>query len=512
MKKLFLAIVSLTLALTLCCGALADAVISGNGYAAYLGESNYLYLRDPSGVSRILRAPIKDLVSMNDTELFCLAQSGQLYGIMLDASGTRIVAAAPTEADLAAVATAQPYTLEETVLSVLREDGVSEVLSSSALAACSNGATLFYIEQGAEATTLKAYTLGEPAGLITDTSALHRVIGAGVAEPLSITATEDAVAIVAADHSIVTVNLADNSYHTFPATSQETTVAVSIGNKLVRLHEDTLNGGYVVEMTSDNQTVVTATPAVTVTPTPTTMPTATPATVTAKPTATPKPTNSTTTSDDGRISKGASGSSVRKMQQRLADLGYPVGKVDGVFGDNTLIAVHLFQFAIGYTQRSYASSAMLDKLYGKNAPAYDRFMALESGDKGEPVKILQQMLFDLGYLGKDEKEIDGAYGKRTSAAVKAFQTDWKLEPATGEADKVTMEKLCELADLLAAGQPVVPPTDAPTTAPTEIPTPTQVPEVTPPATPTPTPTQAPTATPTVTPTQTPGNTSTSTDL
>ena len=120
MKKLFLAIVSFTLALTMACGAMADAVVSGNGYAAYLGESNYLYLRDPSGVSRILRAPIKDLVSMNDTELFCLAQSGQLYGIMLDASGTRIVSASPTEADLAAVAPVQPYTLEEGVLTVLR--------------------------------------------------------------------------------------------------------------------------------------------------------------------------------------------------------------------------------------------------------------------------------------------------------------------------------------------------------------------------------------------------------
>ena len=145
MKKLFLAIVSFTLALTLACGAMADAVITGNGYAAYLGESNYLYLRDPSGVSRILRAPIKDLVSMNDTELFCLAQSGQLYGIMLDASGTRIVAAAPTEADLAAITTVQPYTLEEGVLSVLRADGTSEVLSEHALVACTNGITLFYI-------------------------------------------------------------------------------------------------------------------------------------------------------------------------------------------------------------------------------------------------------------------------------------------------------------------------------------------------------------------------------
>ena len=66
---------------------------------------------------------------MNDTELFCLAQSGQLYGIMLDASGTRIVAAAPTEADLAAITTVQPYTLEEGVLSALRADGTSEVLS-----------------------------------------------------------------------------------------------------------------------------------------------------------------------------------------------------------------------------------------------------------------------------------------------------------------------------------------------------------------------------------------------
>ena len=468
MKKLILALLCVTLTLGLASAAMADAVITRNGYTAYLGQENHLFLLDPAGVSHVLPTPIADLTGMNDTELFCRDMNGQLYGIMLDSSGSRIVAAQPTEADLASVSTPPVFSLEGTTLSLLKADGTLETVSTTALAACSNGSTLFYIEQAGTATVLKARTLEAAAALAGAIAApTTRDIGPGVSNPLSMTATEDAVAIVDADHAITTVNLTDNSYHQFPATSQDTNLAVSVGNRLIRLHKsETL--GFTVELTSDTQVVVTTPPAAaTVTPAPPTpQPQATAtAKVTAKPTAKPS-----TSDDDGRISKGARGSKVRKMQNRLSELGYPVGKVDGVFGDNTMIAVRLFYDAIGYKERAYASSAMLDKLHGKNAPVYDPYAPLKSGDRGQDVRILQQMLFDLGYLGKDAKEVDGAYGPKTVAAVTAFQTAQKIDPANGEATKDTLVKLYEVYELFKQG-----------VTPTPAPTPTEVPTVTPPA-------------------------------
>lgn len=109
MRKILVSLLCASLLLGLAAAALADPVLNSDGYTAYLGESNYLYLRDPEGVTRVLRYPIKDLVSIKDGELFCLTEAGQLYGIPVDASsGSRIVSAAPTEDDLAAVQVAAP--------------------------------------------------------------------------------------------------------------------------------------------------------------------------------------------------------------------------------------------------------------------------------------------------------------------------------------------------------------------------------------------------------------------
>ena len=45
---------------------------------------------------------------------------------------------------------------------------------------------------------------------------------------------------------------------------------------------------------------------------------------------------------------------------------------------------------------------------------------LQGIDKGEAVEILQEMLFDLGYLGKDDDEIDGNAGKRNGSEGKGL--------------------------------------------------------------------------------------------
>lgn len=56
---------------------------------------------------------------------------------------------------------------------------------------------------------------------------------------------------------------------------------------------------------------------------------------------------------------GSSGSEVRRIQQKLADLGYYSGSVDGIFGQNTQSAVKRFQRDVGLTADGIVGSATL---------------------------------------------------------------------------------------------------------------------------------------------------------
>ena len=151
---------------------------------------------------------------------------------------------------------------------------------------------------------------------------------------------------------------------------------------------------------------------------------------------------------------------------------------------------------------------MQEKLYSKKAPVYDPYMPLKEGKKGTPVKLMQQRLFDLGYFTTNdvEKEVDGVYGKRTTEAIKLFQTvcGYEEKKITGVADADTLMLLFD------EKAPVNPGNVTPTpTSPVVIITPNPATNTPTPATNTPAPaTDAPTPTPTPTP-QPP---TTSTDL
>lgn len=451
MKRILFPALCLLLTALVAFGAAAEPVLTNGTYTAYIGDSNYLYLEDETGAAKVMRAAISDLVSMNDTQLYCLTAEGKLYAVMLDGSSTSIVSASPTQADLDAVAAKARFTLQGNVLTVPDASGAPVTLSSAAVMAAANSTNVYYIESGAAGeTSLYTVPLDPTAGL----AAAKTLIGPGVASPISMTATDDALVIVAADHSLVMVNLAGNTITTFPATSQDTTLAICQGSKLIRYSLDDKNH-YVTENVADSGltvlggasvlsagvsaagTTVSPSAAVTTAPAATPKPTQTTsaATATKKPTAT-----ATSASSDGSVRKGSSGSAVRKMQRRLSDLGYPVGTVDGSFGDNTLLAVNLFQDAIGYRERSYASASMLKKLYAKTAPVYDPYAPLKLDDSGTDVLIMQTALHDLGY---DPGKLDGIFGKDTKTAVELFQFVAQLT-VTGDADKDTLIKLYDL--------------------------------------------------------------------
>lgn len=142
---------------------------------------------------------------------------------------------------------------------------------------------------------------------------------------------------------------------------------------------------------------------------PTATPTPTP-TPTPRPTATPNPYPT--------LSRGARGDAVKRLQQRLKELGYLAGSADGIYGEATQIAVTYLQFDMGLRQTGTAdASFQREVLYG-DPPTYATYVTLTRGDSGVRVRDLQERLREL-YYSKDA--VDGYYGSNTAAAVARFQ-------------------------------------------------------------------------------------------
>lgn len=449
------------LALMLALPAMADPVLtSATGYTAYLGENNYLYLKDPQNVTKVLQTPISNLNAITDTALYCTTADSRLFEVQLDGSSSRVAA-------------------QETVDALQADPAANPLLalSSTIVASATGPDAIYYVaDNGMGGYALMTIALPVPEG----TAPTGTVVLAQIAMPISMSVTPDAITLVGENGVVDVYDRLTLSHVQVNQPTLGITNAFCYDSKLVLLSCNENDQFTVLSVEDSVLAAPTLVPAAS-TAAPTAAPTATARpTATASPTATARPSS---TEDDGRISKGDGGSAVRKMQRRLLELGYPVGKVDGAFGDDTLLAVNLFQCAIDYRNRTYASKSMLNKLYAKNAPVYDPFAPLKEGDRGADVRLMQEALIELGYdVGK--KGADGAFGKDTKAAVTQFQTianmfGAKLE-VTGEADADTLKLLYDEEHPIPNATPV-PPTEAPTEAPTQAPTeaPTQAPTPTP---------------------------------
>lgn len=189
-----------------------------------------------------------------------------------------------------------------------------------------------------------------------------------------------------------------------------------------------------------------------------------PPTPTPKPTPrytpTPRPTAAPRVNPNLYLKLGMSGSDVRKMQERLIDLGYLSGKASARFDAVTEQAVYAFQRRNVSYADGIAGPMTLEKLYsssarGTSSPVGVVGMTLEKGVKdSSAVRRLQQRLKELRYYAG---EIDGDFGTSTEAAVKAFQAAHGLK-VDGKAGDSTMQRLFS-ADAKKAGsgsQPTAP--------------------------------------------------------
>ena len=99
---------------------------------------------------------------------------------------------------------------------------------------------------------------------------------------------------------------------------------------------------------------------------------------------------------------------------------------------------------------------------------------LMRGTEGDDVRLIQQRLYDLGYLADD---VDGKFGLQTQKAVRAFQRAHKLEKVDGKVGKKTIAALFG-DNVIALPTPTPSPTPSPTPTPVPTATPTAKPDLT----------------------------------
>lgn len=149
------------------------------------------------------------------------------------------------------------------------------------------------------------------------------------------------------------------------------------------------------------------------------------------------------------LTQGSQGSTVAELQAALKLLGYYSGTVDGVFAEDTAIAVSRFQQAAGigadgivgpntwyrlFPPVAFAASppipapvspVTVEPSYGDNpTPSLEEFPILRRGMSGPAVERLQVRLQEMGFY---DGGIDGDFGEETEAAVLAAQERYDLE-------------------------------------------------------------------------------------
>lgn len=154
---------------------------------------------------------------------------------------------------------------------------------------------------------------------------------------------------------------------------------------------------------------------------------------------------------EGGMAYGDRGESVRAMQNRLTELGFFAGDVDGIYGDETQTAVKNFQTANGLANTGTADEITIARMRSEEAVAKDAYlealvaqarqkesqMVAQPGDEGEAVLQVQNRLVELGYASG---EASGRFGNATAESVSAFQAANGL-PVTGAVNVATYDAL-----------------------------------------------------------------------
>ncbi|MCK5130317.1 MAG: peptidoglycan-binding protein, partial [Clostridiales bacterium] len=120
------------------------------------------------------------------------------------------------------------------------------------------------------------------------------------------------------------------------------------------------------------------------------------------------------------ISKGMEGEEIKKIQERLHELGlYGYARITGYYGSITKDAVKDFQKAYGLKQDGVVGQQTMEKLFSTYKET-----SLIPGMKSDGVGELQKKLKELGYYSYS---VDKDYGAKTREAVIYFQKAHELK-------------------------------------------------------------------------------------
>lgn len=134
------------------------------------------------------------------------------------------------------------------------------------------------------------------------------------------------------------------------------------------------------------------------------------------------------------LSFGDKNDIILECQNKLKELGYLTTEPDGLYGNDTLAAVKLFQSRNDLVVDGYLGPSTREKLMSDAATPN----GLVIGDEGDTVKRVQEILIKLGYLAKGSAT--GYFGEATDKAVKEFQKNNGLS-ADGNVGRKTMSVL-----------------------------------------------------------------------
>jgi len=106
---------------------------------------------------------------------------------------------------------------------------------------------------------------------------------------------------------------------------------------------------------------------------------------------------------DTSLSQGSKGADVKELQEKLAQVGYQVGKIDGVYGKSTTEAVKRFQRNRGLKADGVAGTKTIEelkKLTGDSTTAGGKKVGVKNSD----VQLLARCIYAEGrgepYIGK----------------------------------------------------------------------------------------------------------------
>ena len=344
--------------------ALASWYATNGEYSAYRDAKDNLYLVDPQGDARRLRASDLDILSM-DEEMLYYAAGNDIFGINLEKAMATRESSGADETEKDSYRLKGQYTLmADGTLYLGEEEVAGDVVSASA-----NAKTLYYISEGAvyglpleggeaeELTKLKAKdptalaacdshlilmdngkitayktsTLAKekavkmPKGEVTDLFLIGQTLY------LYVTSEDDEQALQSQKLSYIKVTAAKAE----PAKKQETKATSDEDEEDYDEDED-----YDEEEAADEEEEEEE----------------------------EEDDRRSSDSDFEIIQRGSKGSRVKEVQQRLRKLGYAPGVVDGKYGSNCIRAVRKFQTNAGLEADGRVDEATWEALFADDAP------------------------------------------------------------------------------------------------------------------------------------------------